>query len=403
MRKISANFIYTPERGFIKNGILRVDKDGRIISLTDPGRKLKEEAGMEHYNGIICPGFINAHCHLELSHMKGQIPEHIGLDNFLYAVITGRGYDDETVQNGIRQGDEEMQREGIVAVGDISNKADSFYVKSSGKIYYHTFVEIFNMQNDQAGITFDNGLKLLETAKKEYNLPASLVPHASYSVSEELFRLFRERMNTEENLLSIHNLETEYENLFISKRKGNLLDVFEKAGLEKGDSKARKMNSMPWLTKVIPPRSPLLLVHNIYLTARDIEDSEIDKENTWFCLCPNSNLYIANILPGPYLMKSFPGKVCIGTDSLSSNHRLSILSELITLDKYYPGTGLANLLKFATINGAQMLGIDDRAGSFEPGKRPGINLIRNVNLQEMKLNSDSFVHPLTAPPETLKP
>lgn len=394
MRKVSANYIYSPDRGFIKNGILKLEDDGAIISLEDTGAQLKEEAGLEHYNGIICPGFVNAHCHLELSHMKGQIPQHIGLDNFVYEVVTGRHYAEETIMEAIRKGDEEMQKEGIVAVGDISNTDHSFKEKSGSRIFYHTFVEIFNMQNDQAEQTFESGLHLLETARKKYGLSASVVPHASYSVSEELFRLFRERMNGKDNLLSIHNLETEHENPFIAERKGNLLEVFEKIGLEKGDSKPRNMNSMPWLSRMIPHESPLLLVHNVYLTPEDIEESDIDTEKTWYSLCPNSNLYIANVLPGIFLMENYPDKVCIGTDSLSSNRRLSILAELFTLNENYPEIGLEKLLQFATINGAEMLGVDDWAGSFEAGKKPGVNLIERVDLEGMRLRGEGVVRVL---------
>jgi cytosine/adenosine deaminase-related metal-dependent hydrolase len=284
-----------------------------------------------------------------------------------------------------------MQREGIVAVGDISNKEDSFKVKSGSKIHYHTFVEIFNLENALAKQTFDSGKQLMQIAWDKYKLSTSLVPHASYSVSEQLFSLFREEMNAKENLLSIHNLETEHENPFISDRKGKLLEVFEKIGLEKGDSKPRNMSSMPWLSGAIPPASPLLLVHNVYLTAKDIENSDIDREKTWYCLCPNSNLYIGNVLPGSFLMKNFPDKVCIGTDSLSSNHRLSIIAELITLNENYPEIDLEKLLKFATLNGAEMLGIDDWAGSFEPGKRPGVNLIGKVDLEGMRVGKGSYV------------
>lgn len=394
LRKISANYVYSPHTGFIRNGILSLDPSGTVISLEDPGENLKEQANLEHYNGILVPGFVNSHCHIELSHMKGAIPEHIGLDNFIHHVITGREYDESEVLNAICEADREMQREGIVAVGDICNKEDSFDVKSHSRIYYHSFVEIFNLQKDQALDTFRRGMQLMETAREKFRLKASLVPHASYTVSENLFRLFRSELNNEDNLLSIHNQETVYEDEFISERKGNFLELFEKLGLEKGDSRPRKMNSLPWLSRVIPEKSPLLLVHNVHTTPEEIDNSQVDPNKTWFCLCPNSNLYIANILPGTFLMQIYPDRVCIGTDSLSSNHRLSILEEIKTLDLNYPQIGLASLFNFATLNGAKMLGIDHFAGSFEPGKKPGVNLIERVDLQGMRLRRKSSIRVL---------
>ena len=394
MRKISANFVYSPHTGFVRNGILKIDDEGVILDFIDPGNHFREEAGLEHYNGIICPGFVNAHCHIELSHMKGNIPEHTGLDNFIRMVVTGRKFPDQFIRDSIRKADEEMQREGIVAVGDICNTDDSFELKAKSRIYYHSFVEVFNMQNSMAETTFAAGMKLLNMAREEYKLSASLVPHASYTVSEELFRIFREELNDPGNILSIHNQETELENQFIKLRQGKFLELFELLGFEKGDSRPRNLNSLPWLSGVIPANSPLLLVHNVFTTLEDIEASGLDHSKTWFCLCPNSNLYIANVLPGNTLMNHFPGQVCIGTDSLSSNHRLSILEELKTLDENYPETGLNKLLQFATLNGAKMLGIDSFAGSFEPGKKPGINLIEGADLQALRLRRESRVRVL---------
>jgi cytosine/adenosine deaminase-related metal-dependent hydrolase len=326
--------------------------------------------------------------------MRGVIPEHAGLDNFIYNVVTGRAFKENEIRNAIIEADKEMQREGIVAVGDICNTGDSFEVKSRSRIYYHSFVEIFNMEKSRALDTYRAGTVLLEKAREEYKLKASLVPHASYSVSENLFRLFRTELNTEDNLLSIHNQETPYEDEFISSRKGNFLELFEKLGFEKGDSRPRNMNSLPWLSRVIPDRSPLVLVHNVHTTPEEIENARLDLAKTWFCLCPNSNLYISNLLPGTYLMHSYPDNVCLGTDSLSSNHRLSILEEMKTLDKHYPQIGLASLINFATLNGARMLGIDHFAGSLEPGKRPGVNLVEHLDLGGLRLRRESVVRVL---------
>ncbi len=326
MPKFSANYIFSPDRGFIKNGILETDEQGKVLSLNQPEGDLKEEAGLKHYNGIITPGFVNAHCHIELSHLKGKVPEYIGLDKFIHQIVTGRDYDKNSIEAAMIEADKEMKREGIVAVGDISNKEDSFPLKTNSELHYHTFVEIFNMENAQAGKTLNEGMKLLRKAKEEYSLSASLTPNSAYTVSERLFEVFRRNVNDENNILSIHNQETEFEDEFISERKGNFLQLFEDLGFEIGDSKPRKMKTLPWLSGAIPDRSPLLLVHNVYTTPDDIANSSLDLDKTYFCLCPNSNLYISNKLPGSHLMKAYPDKVCIGTDSLSSNHRLSILA-----------------------------------------------------------------------------
>lgn len=394
MRNISANYIYSAHTGFLKNAILTLNNEGEVVELKENKNLNTKEPRTEFYNGIICPGFINTHCHIELSHMHNLFAEGQGLDKFIFSVVSSRKSDKTEIDTAIEKADEEMRREGVVAVGDISNKEVSFKVKSQSSLFYHTFLEIFNMVNSEADETFNNGIKLLNRAKNDYNISASLVPHAAYSVSEKLFELFRENLNSEENNLSIHSQETKFENEFIHDGKGRFHELFTKLGMEKGDSKARRMNSLKYLSQSIPEKSPLLLVHNVYTTKQDIEESNIELKKTWFCLCPNSNHFISREKPGSFLINNYPDKVCLGTDSLASNHRLSILEEMKTLQFENGEIPLNLLLQFATLNGAKALNLESRLGSFEKGKKPGVVLIERADLQNLILKRDSRVRVL---------
>jgi cytosine/adenosine deaminase-related metal-dependent hydrolase len=392
-RKIAAPYLFTGKQ-FLKNAILTSDEKGNILELRTAEKGLKEQAGLEYYNGILTPGFINAHCHLELSHMKGGIEEGKEMDNFIWSVINYRSAGEEKIRQAIEAGDKEMQDEGIVAVGDISNTDHSFSCKKNSPLHYHTFIEIFNMVNADAEETWKKGRTLHTKALKEYGLSAGIVPHASYTVSEDLFAIIREKLNNPENRLSIHNQETLFEEEFIRHRKGRFLTLFEKLGLEKGDSRARNMSSLEYLVRSLPDRPPLLLIHNVHTAEADIHESGLDLSRCHFCLCPNSNLYISGILPSSWLMEEHPEQVCLGTDSLASNHRLSVLEELKTLTLNFPHVPTDRLLSFATLNGAKALGLENRLGSIEKGKNPGINLLENVNLGEVRLSSETSVKPL---------
>jgi len=394
MRKLSANYIYSPDKGFLKNGILTLDDEGEVVELRENKDPNIEEAGTEFYNGIICPGFINAHCHIELSHFHKRIEEDQGMDKFIYSIISGRKSEQEEIEKAIIDADDEMKREGIVAVGDISNREDSFKLKSQSQIFYHSFIEIFNMANSEADTTFRKGMNLLSVARKRYNLRASLTPHAPYSVSEKLFESFRENLNVSENPYSIHSQESKFENDFINKGTGPLIELFTVLGMEKGDSKPRNMNSLKYLSQSIPKKPSLLLIHNVYTKKQDIDESNLDIEKTWFCLCPNSNYFISRERPGDFLIKNFPDKICLGTDSLASNNRLSIIEEMKTLQFDNTNISLNILLPFATINGAKALNIESKYGSFQQGKRPGVVLIEKADLQNLKLTKDSFVRVL---------
>ena len=86
MRKISATYIFPGNKPPLKNGILICDDDGKILELIDTGGQLTEQAGLEYYSGILVPGFVNTHCHLELSHLKRKIPEKKGFGEFIGAI-----------------------------------------------------------------------------------------------------------------------------------------------------------------------------------------------------------------------------------------------------------------------------------------------------------------------------
>lgn len=81
-----------------------------------------DPSSVKYLKGMIVPGFVNTHCHLELSHMKGQVDTGTKLLPFLQSVVTFRDIDQDVILHAIKDGDEEMYKNGIVAVGDISNK-----------------------------------------------------------------------------------------------------------------------------------------------------------------------------------------------------------------------------------------------------------------------------------------
>src|SRR3990172_3059540 len=91
MRKISASYIFTGKGKLLKNGILVIDDDGTVIDLIDTKGKLTEISSLEHYNGILCPGFVNAHCHLELSYMRGMLDKTKNIVGFVEQMLIKRG------------------------------------------------------------------------------------------------------------------------------------------------------------------------------------------------------------------------------------------------------------------------------------------------------------------------
>ena len=108
-------------------------------------------------------------------------------------------------------------------------------------------------------------------------------------------------------------------------------------------------------------------------------------------LCPDSNLYIENRLPDIELFRKNKLQICVGTDSLSSNHQLSILGEMKTIQSHFPTILFGEIVIWATRNGAEALEMNDWAGTIEIGKKPGINLITGMDLQHLQLLPQSKV------------
>ena len=111
----------------------------------------------------------------------------------------------------------------------------------------------------------------------------------------------------------------------------------------------------------------------------------------YWCLCPNSNLYIEDKLPPLNLLIEKDCRIVIGTDSLASNKSISILEEIKTLQFSFPGLSLEELIKWATLNGAKALGEESSYGTIEKGKKPGLLLLQDIDLHKMKLLPESNI------------
>ncbi len=191
MRFIQADIIYPISSKPIKNGIVVLNDAGKIEDVLDKKNEI-DHSKIEKYAGSISPGFVNAHCHLELSHLKGVIPEKKGLVEFAKGVISNRNTKlIEFIEESMLNADEEMQQKGIVAVGDISNGSHSFAVKQKSKIQYHTFIELIGLNPANADKILEVGAELMKEADRK-SLKASFVPHAPYSTSYEVMKRISE-------------------------------------------------------------------------------------------------------------------------------------------------------------------------------------------------------------------
>lgn len=371
LKYFSADWIFPVSSPPIKNGVVAVNPDGEIEEVLTEEEAASLGLAITKHEGSIVPGFINTHCHLELSHLLGQIPEQTGLVEFVQSIIKSRQGGIEKIKTAMYAADRKMFENGIVAVGDISNQISSKEVKEQSKIYYHTFIEAMGFNPERANAIMDNIMGIKQAFG---SLPTSIVPHAPYSVSPELFGLIKVEAEKDNAFISVHNQETEDENAFFENKSGGFLDLYQFLGLDISFFKPTKKTSLQtWLPYIREQKT--LLVHNTVSGKADIAFAKENNNNLYWCLCPQANLYIENALPDVDLLIEENIKITLGTDSLASNHQLNILSEMITLQKYKQVT-FEKLLRWATINGAEFLELDQQIGTIEVGKKPGLNLIQ---------------------------
>lgn len=386
---LSASWIFPVSSAPLKNGVLVVTADGSISAvLTAEEADRQNLSPIIRYEGNLVPGLVNTHCHLELSHLEGKIPRHTGLPAFVQQVMQQRTADEQEILAAMERADAVQYENGIVAVGDISNQLASRHVKLNSPLYYHTFVEAIGFNPERAS---EIARLALETRDAFAPLKATVVPHAPYSVSAELFAAINTASGTAGESITIHNQETSEENTFFESKSGHFLQLYKFLGLDISFFEATGKTALQSYLPLLPPLPRTLLVHNTFTNKEDILFAIAQHEKLYWCLCPNANLYIENRLPDIFLMREMGLKITLGTDSLASNHQLSILAEMRTLQEH-ADLPFEEVLGWATLNGAEFLGMTDTLGSFEAGKTPGINLIEFMAAD--KITADTHIRRL---------
>ena len=378
LRKFQADELFDGKT-LHRNKALITDESGTIIDVVEA---MDAGPDVSMHKGTLVPGLINAHCHLELSHLKDVIPPHTGLIEFLCSVVTKRGFDPAVIQEKIRLAEKEMYENGIVAVGDIGNTADTAAVKSNSRIRWQNFTEVLSFTDEKADASVEHYLQVanelkasLQTSSIEHR--TAIVPHAPYSISPRTFELINEA--TAGEVISLHNQEHPAEDDLYKTGQSEYLRLFQIFGINTSPfpitGKSALRSVLPYFTK----GQTIFLVHNTSTPEEDILWAETHaKQNgltlVW-CICINANLYIENKVPPIENLIKHGCHIALGTDSYSSNWQLSIAKEMQSIRTHFPSVDPVNILQFATSSGASALRWDDALGHFQKGRKPGIVLL----------------------------
>ena len=390
MKRFAARYLYTLETPEpVLNGFVEVDDEGTVLRT---GVCADPSAEAVFLDGAIVPGFVNAHCHVELSYMKGLFRKGTGMAGFIDQINELR--DTQSREDRIQALQHAMDglwAQGVQAMADISNGADSFAVKQRHPLYTRTFLEVFGANPDTWQEVMDEVSRLQEQARS-FGLDAAPTPHACYTMSPALVTA-ASVAGLQSGYLSYHSEESDEEEQMMRSGSGPMWDNRVRCGIPTppvtGTSSLQYFLDRLASALPVPVQGHVLLVHECCLTEEGAAAARKTLAQPYLAVCPLSNLFIHNTLPPIPLMRRCGIPICVGTDSLSSNDQLSMVAELYCLQEAFPEVPLGELLTWACRNGAAFLGKEDVMGTIAPGKKPGLVFVNVTGGDSVRLSADS--------------
>jgi cytosine/adenosine deaminase-related metal-dependent hydrolase len=355
-QKLKGDHLFDGKKLWEGEKVLVLDQEGNEIDIIP-----QEVAGdnVEYIPGLITPGFVNAHCHLELSHLKNAIQPYTRLVPFLLEVVSKRNFPEDEIEKAIENAIDEMENDGIIGVGDICNTAMTAPFKTSGKIQWRNFIEVLSFTDANAIENISKYQQVLDQFERLSPGSSSLSPHAPYSISEVSFNMINDA--TQNKTISIHNQETSAENELYQTGGGEFLKLYAQFGFHGTPFPVTGTTSIRHYLPHFTRAQKIILVHNSYMPEEDIawanQYASQHDLTLIYCLCVNANLYIEDHLPPVEEFIKHGCEIVLGTDSYSSNWNLKITEEILTITKYFPAIQPEQILRWATINGAAALGL----------------------------------------------
>lgn len=374
MIRVSADWILPIADAPIGGGAVTLD-DGRIVSVG--ARDGTETVALGRV--AVLPGLVNAHTHLELSYLHGQIPPASSFLEWVRPMLAARAARartaDATILDAARTAIEYARATGTSLVGDVTNTLSAVPLLRDAQMPACVFHELLGFAGQNAEEQVAAARKAIDALGPDDGIRLSLAAHAPYSVAPALFSAIRRDLDEHEPAVSsVHLGESPEEIEFLLKGTGPWKSILEQIGAWNPDWQPPSCSPVDYLADMGFLTGSVLVIHGV-----QFEGSDLDRLRTLgvtLVSCPRSNRYVGVGSPPLEAFYAMDVDVAFGTDSLASVADLSMFSELAEARRIAPKVPARALLRSATLTGATALGFGDLFGSIEPGRRAVLIAVR---------------------------
>ena len=364
----------------IRHGWVGVER-GLVAGVGGPqdGPGPVSESAVEHRDlgeAVIMPALANAHTHLELSWLRGRIGAAPTFLRWVSGLMRQRlqsadGRDNRFVRSAMALALEEMKASGTGLAGDVSNALAHLDLLEASGLEGIVFHELIRFQAAGAEGFVEEACRRIDEAHAGERWRLALAPHAPYSVAPSVFgALAAARPRLCEPRMSVHVSESPEEVEFIRRGRGGWPDLLKRLGAWDPDWRAPRCSPVEYLERLGFWNDRTLAVHAVQ--ARDEDLALLASRGVTLVTCPRSNTWVGAGVPPVEAFYRSGARVAIGTDSLASVADLNVFGELAALRGIAPGVKPADLLRSATLSGAEALGFGDTHGAIARGRRAAL-------------------------------
>ncbi len=353
----------------LRDAAVVIDEMGGVIDV-GPASELTSRhasATLERLRGVVFPGLVNAHTHVELSALRGRVPGGSGFVAWVEHMLSVRAdVQPESDELAISQAVSELWDFGTALVGDVSNSLASLAPLGRKGLSGWVFHEGFGVGRS-AALARASELEG-ETRRSDHGMRVAPTVHALYSTHRDGIAALAQMARKQNAKMSLHLAEHAAERRALETAEGPVASWIVR--FSGGDTLDwPRKGPIEYADELGLLHPDVLLVHMTDAQPREL-DRVIDRKSP-IVLCPRSNLFIEVRLPPVLKMLELGIEPALGTDSLASNVSLDVLAEARALADRFPSLPPSRWLRMATWNGAQALGFSNY-GRIAKGCAPGL-------------------------------